>query len=255
MKDFNRHAMLLFGILVGLAFGIVIGVWSPDIGRPFWTDPDCAGPRWYCFAYSWQTLIAGSAALFGAAWTIKKIQKQIEFTHWEHATREIDDLREEVNIVSFLRAIISDDLSEEHVSFERMFETTLFNFEHVIERIPSERFCEKSAEYESQIKLQTGGPEATRRRLDLQKQIDATIKSTKAGMVSFAAEWNAYRLELGEERATPHASVPEDTRQNFIEKTEAVFGKYKALEPFLDEHKDFISARIATLINTYMLMD
>lgn len=76
MNDRDRYATLLFGILMGLALGILIGMWSPDIGRPLWTDPECAGPGWYCFVYSWQTLVAGGFAIVAAAvaWTATKRQ-------------------------------------------------------------------------------------------------------------------------------------------------------------------------------------
>lgn len=76
MKNFDGYATLLFGILIGLALGVVVGMWSPEISHPFWTDPECTGPVWYCLVYSWQTLVAGSFAIGAAAlaWTATKRQ-------------------------------------------------------------------------------------------------------------------------------------------------------------------------------------
>ncbi|MEQ8784201.1 MAG: hypothetical protein RIE06_31425 [Roseibium album] len=254
MKDFNGHATLLFGILVGLAFGIVVGMWSPDIGRPFWTDPDCAGPGWYCFAYSWQTLIAGSAALLGAGWTISKIQKQIELSHWQQATKEIDDLQKELSLVGNLRALISHDIDEAYGPRESMFRTTQFDINEAIGGLPSSAFYKKVEEFVSSIRLQSGGPQALERKLVLQVLLDDTIQRIDHRAANIAAQWEQCRQQLlrniDEGSIT---NVPSKERQEFINATEGLAIEYKSLQQHLDEHGAFIGDRITTLAETYKL--
>ncbi|WP_421984307.1 hypothetical protein [Roseibium sp.] len=65
-------ALLLFG-----AFCLVAGLWVPDTGWPFWMENKCRGAGdWYCFIYTWQTLISGGFALGAGllAWIAIKTQ-------------------------------------------------------------------------------------------------------------------------------------------------------------------------------------
>ncbi|MEP0190192.1 MAG: hypothetical protein ABJE00_07260 [Erythrobacter sp.] len=93
MNDANRYATLLLGILIGLALGIVIGMWSPP--ARFEAPQGCAWNGIWCWLDEWQTLVAGLAALSGAAWTVRKIQTQIDLTRWEHAQEEIEKFAKE----------------------------------------------------------------------------------------------------------------------------------------------------------------
>ncbi len=45
--------------------------------------------------HKWQTLSAGTLALIGAFWTVRKIQRQIDLTRWEHGQGEISRILNE----------------------------------------------------------------------------------------------------------------------------------------------------------------
>lgn len=91
----DNYPALLIGILIGLAAGIVVGMWAPPAS--FKVPAECGSGGFWCFVDRWQTLLAGGAALLGAALTVRKIQKQINQTNWQHAKEEIEGLKDEKN--------------------------------------------------------------------------------------------------------------------------------------------------------------
>lgn len=76
------YSTLVFGILIGLALGIVIGMWSPPAA--FETPTECDGQAFWCWLARWQTLLAGliagvtAVAAASVAW--KAAMKQIQAT-------------------------------------------------------------------------------------------------------------------------------------------------------------------------------
>lgn len=110
MKTENNIAILTWGILIGFAMGIIFGMWSPQSNGDAWTDPACKGPIWYCFVYSWQTVVAGIAAtftaLFGAVIAWKSAQKQVKAaTRIPVSLRKNELLREQMKLEQILKRI------------------------------------------------------------------------------------------------------------------------------------------------------
>lgn len=68
---------LSLGAVGGLVFGMLVGFWEPikvnAVGN-------CAEDSLYCLIHSWQTLIAGGLAVFGAIWTVVHMRKQTMLT-------------------------------------------------------------------------------------------------------------------------------------------------------------------------------
>lgn len=94
MKDQDRPLVfVLWFLTIALAanFFIEASPFEPS----FWVDEACKAGVFYCLAYTWQTLIAGSIASVGAFLTIRKMQAQIRLSNWQHAAEEMRQLAEE----------------------------------------------------------------------------------------------------------------------------------------------------------------
>lgn len=63
-KSSDFSAVSVFWLLVGFAIGLIVGMWSPP--SIFDVPEECANTAFWCFLYTWQTLLAGLLALIGA---------------------------------------------------------------------------------------------------------------------------------------------------------------------------------------------
>lgn len=75
MTGFNFYVTLLFGILIGVAFGIFVGMWAPP--ATFRIPDACSGQAFWCWLDKWQTLVAGSFAFGAAAIAWHSVDRQI----------------------------------------------------------------------------------------------------------------------------------------------------------------------------------
>ncbi|WP_153770932.1 hypothetical protein [Labrenzia sp. CE80] len=83
----GQYATALFWLLIGFAFGILVGMWSPP--DAFEAPKECKGLWFWCFLYAWQTLIAGSFALVGAFLLWKQVEVQRQQQEREAERRQI----------------------------------------------------------------------------------------------------------------------------------------------------------------------
>jgi len=77
MKNDTQYATLAFGIVAGFALGIVVGMFSPPAN--FKVPTACDGQAFWCWLDRWQTLIAGSIAIVGAAVAWSTVERQLEY--------------------------------------------------------------------------------------------------------------------------------------------------------------------------------
>lgn len=92
IKKIPSYAVVL--IVVIFMFVIAVSATRGPITIHFGQDT-CTAWTWVCAIHEWQTLLAAAFALLGAWLTIRKIQKQIDLSRWDHAIKEIDSLERE----------------------------------------------------------------------------------------------------------------------------------------------------------------
>jgi hypothetical protein len=71
-----NYPVLLIGILIGLAGGIVVGMWAPP--ATFKVPAECGAGGFWCFVDRWQPILAGILALIGAGFAWFAIDRQIK---------------------------------------------------------------------------------------------------------------------------------------------------------------------------------
>ncbi|MET1410722.1 hypothetical protein ABVF61_00540 [Roseibium sp. HPY-6] len=122
MRNFDGHATLLFGILIGLALGLIVGMWSPP--STFEVPEACQGQEFWCWLNDWQTLVSAivavAATLMAATIAWFAVQAQIAVTHLPADQTKLvldnflEEFLQEVNQAwRFLEVALDHNYSEE----------------------------------------------------------------------------------------------------------------------------------------------
>ncbi|MCR9061701.1 MAG: hypothetical protein NXI02_30535 [Rhodobacteraceae bacterium] len=117
MKKFDGYATLLFGVLIGLALGLVVGMWSPP--SIFEVPEACQGQEFWCWLNNWQTLFTGGIAFLAALIAWKGIQDQIKIGRINETQskslldQELNDFLQEVNQVWRILEVSLDEKFDE----------------------------------------------------------------------------------------------------------------------------------------------
>lgn len=83
----NGNATAVLWCLIGLASGIVVGMWFPP--ELYEVPARCEGTAFWCVLFTWQTLLAGSFALVGAFLLWMQIDLQQKAIKREAERRQI----------------------------------------------------------------------------------------------------------------------------------------------------------------------
>ncbi len=145
------------GLAAGLLFSLALGVWMPYAPNDIVAPSACVGNGFWCFAYTWQTLIAAIVAFLAAmrAWTVAK--RQIRQSQYQFNVSEYNDLLRRQRSMRWLYETALEHLNKVRTNKDEVLASETFVALHdAFEGIKTRQFptiCERCGDFSLVVQM------------------------------------------------------------------------------------------------------